>query len=449
MLLPFLLCILILYVPPPVGGMETPWPLVAAGVTALALLNAAAAWAGSGLAIRLADRPGIGGTLAANRIFTLLKGGVVGFVLADAFALRWPVVLGELLGSRPWAVFAYDVLLLLPALVMALTVMAFQHRYEWRRGRVGLPLGRYLMLRFRVELAVILVPWLGLVLATGAAGLAFRESPHADLADLIASGAVVAAVVVFGPLLLRVLWNCSRLPDGPLRERLEEFCRHHGFRCRDILVWHTHRHLANAGVVGPTPLLRYVMLTDALLEHCTEEEVEAIFAHEMGHVRHRHLAFYLALGLAFVCFYVNLVDVLAAVGWVDPLRSIASVGASPAQALVLLGFAAAYWGLFFGFVSRRMEQEADLFALRAVPRPGAFISALGKLAALSSAPRGASFWRHFGSGHRTRYLAGVLRRPARVRWFRLKVAAIKWGLLILLALGVARLLLVRPDLFAL
>ncbi len=32
-----------------------------------------------------------------------------------------------------------------------------------------------------------------------------------------------------------------------------------------------------------------VFLTDYLLEHLTLEEIETIFAHELGHIKHRHL----------------------------------------------------------------------------------------------------------------------------------------------------------------
>ncbi len=447
MLLPFLLCVLILYIPPPMGQMSAPLLLNAAGVVLLALLNAAAAWVGSGLAIRLCRLPGPGGPVAANRVFSFLKGGVVGFVLADVFALGWPSLVEGLLGDHVWAVLVYDLVLLLPAVAMILTVMACQHRFESRRARVSLPLARYLWLRFRVEIAIILVPWLALVLITGVVAILFRQSASARLADSVASGAVLLLIVAFSPLLLRIMWATSPMPAGALRERLEAFCRSHRFRCDDILIWHTHNHLANAGVVGPTPFLRYVMLTDVLLERCTDEEIEAIFAHEVGHVRHRHLPFYLLFGVAFVCFYANLMDLLALTGWVRRLENIFAFSLTVRQASVMLAFAGAYWMLAFGFISRRMELQADLFGLRAVRNPISLLSALGKLAAMSSTPRRIASWRHFSIEERLHFLHGVLSDPPKAARFRLKIAAIQLAVVGLLALGTARLLLLRPELF--
>ncbi len=58
MLLPFLLCILILYIPPSGPEPLQAWQFSAAGVCLLALVNAAFCWAGSGLAVRLYRRAG-------------------------------------------------------------------------------------------------------------------------------------------------------------------------------------------------------------------------------------------------------------------------------------------------------------------------------------------------------------------------------------------------------
>ena len=449
MLLPFLMCIFALYVPVPAGGAALPWPVPVAGVALIALLNAAAGWAGSGLAIRLTDGAGLRGELAAGRVFWLLKGGVVGFVLADVLALRWPAVLDRALGASVWTLSLYDVLLVLPALVMILTVMAWQHRYERRRGRVSLPLLPYAWLRFRVELGIVLAPWLLLVIAGNAALLAFGGTRWAGLADGLATGLVLVGIVVFSPLMLRVIWSTSPLPDGPLRRRLEEFCRAQRFRCRDILVWHTHRHMANAGVVGPTPLVRYVLLTDSLLHYCTPDEVEAIFAHEIAHVRRRHLSFYLLFGLSFICFYANLADLLAAAGWVPPLGSLLDFAMTTRQAIVMIAFAAFYWAFAFGFISRRMELQADAFALFAVEDPRAFLRAVGKLQALSLAPGGLSFWRHFSLDRRIAFLEGLLADPSRLKRFERSITMLKWGVLLLAGLATARLLLLRPELLGL
>jgi len=451
MLLPFLLSVIILYYAPldPAQG-AMPWPATVVGVVVLALANAAFAWAASGLAIRLARLGRTRGRLTAGRIRSLLNGATVGFVLADVFLLKWPGFVARLFPDPTWAIVIDDFVLLLPALVMVLTVMAFWYRYAAYQGSVSLPLRRYLWLRFRVEMGILVVPWLLLVLVTDIVDAAFYDTRYMDLAGGIASAAVLVALVVFSPLLIRVIWESSPLPDGPLRRRLEAFCRQSGFRCRDILLWHTHNHLSNAGVVGPTPLVRYVMLTDALVGNCTEEETEAIFAHEVGHIKHHHLAFYMVLAVAFVCFYINLIDVMGIAGWLEPLRqSVVTLEMTTAQGTVMLVFAGVYWVLIFGYISRRMELQADLFALHALEDPTSMMSALRKLGIMSGASRKMTFWRHFGIEKRLRFLQRVLDDPSYGTRFQTMIAVLKGVMVALFVTSVARLVLWRPELLGL
>ena len=385
--------------------------------------------------------------MRALRVFGALKGCAVGLVVADVFALHWPMFVQETLGSYRWALLAPDVLLLLPALVMLLTVMAFQRRFESRVTGTSISLARYLWLRFRVELAIILVPWLLLALVTELVGAAWLDSPRARTADTAATLGVLACLVVFGPLMLRFIWSTTRLPDGPLRTRLEAFCRAHRFRCNGILIWHTHHHLANAAVVGPTRFLRYVMLTDSLLDYCTEGEVAAVFAHEVGHARRHHLSFYMLFAAAFICLYANLMDLGAAFGWVRPLGDIFALDMTLRQGLAMLGLAAVYWALVFGFVSRRLEQEADLFSIWSTEHPEDFLTALEKLSSLGGTPRAASHWRHFSIARRVDWLRRVLAEPEVGRRFARRMRVLKIAVVAGFGLLAARLLLFRPELF--
>ena len=51
-------------------------------------------------------------------------------------------------------------------------------------------------------------------------------------------------------------------------------------------------------LTGPLPFLRYVVLTDRLVQEMTPEEVEAVFGHEVGHIKHHHLLFYFGFLIA-------------------------------------------------------------------------------------------------------------------------------------------------------
>ncbi len=449
MLLPLLLCLLVLYTPLPFGAGAVGAPVTVVGVLLLCGVNALAAWAGSALAVRMVSLAGRRGRVAATRVFAGLKGLVFGFVVADAVALNWPLLVEQLVSGQRWLVLVGDMLLLAPAVLMLLTVTAFQRRVEARiRGSV-VPLPAYLWLRFRLEMAIILVPWLLWVGASELTDSIYYGSPSVRTADTIVTLATLALVVAFSPGLLRLIWPTSRLPDGPLRERLEKFCRAHSFRCGQILIWHTGHRMANAGVIGPTRLMRYVMMTDSLLDFCTEGEAAAVFAHEVGHVRRHHLSFYMLFALAFLCLYATLVDAAAGLGLMQPLGDILAFDMTLPQAFLLLGAAAVYWALIFGFVSRRLEQEADLFAVRNVEEPQDFVTALEKLSALGGRARAAAHWRHFSIARRVAWIQHVLAHPQEAERFERRLKVLRVGILAVFGVLLARLLIVRPELFGL
>src|SRR6201999_2949396 len=107
-------------------------------------------------------------------------------------------------------------------------------------------------------------------------------------------------------ILTRIL-KTESLPSSALRLRLEEMSRRHGLRYRDILLWHTQGSIGNAAVMGVLPRLRYVLMTDLLLETMPDEQIEAVFAHELGHIVYRHLIWY-------VIFIVTLVLAMSGPG---------------------------------------------------------------------------------------------------------------------------------------
>src|SRR5204863_6652750 len=79
--------------------------------------------------------------------------------------------------------------------------------------------------------------------------------------------------------------------------RLVGTARRLRFRFSNVLVWNTRNLVANAMVTGFIPWVRYVILTDRLIDELTPDEIEAVFGHEVGHIKHHHLIFYLAFFL--------------------------------------------------------------------------------------------------------------------------------------------------------
>lgn len=171
----------------------------------------------------------------------------------------------------------------------------------------------------------------------------------------------IQLVVLFVPEVLRRVLSTTRLPDSPLRSRLEDLCRRTGLKYREILFWRTDNTMGNAAVMGLIPQVRYILLSDTLLETMTDRQIEAVFAHELGHVKHRHMLWYVVLVVTLLFLLAgpgqlisNQLDRLHRPHWLTPdmigiLTTVLTTG----------GFFVA-----FGYLSRWFERQADVFAAR-------------------------------------------------------------------------------------
>lgn len=186
-------------------------------------------------------------------------------------------------------------------------------------------------------------------------------TPSLALQNGIVLGTMALGFALFPILLVRIL-RTSPLPEGPLRARLELLASRAGVRIAKVLVWNTGNSMANAMVTGVLPRFRYVLISDFLLESLDDEHIEAVFAHELGHVVHRHLAWYLPF----------VVSMAVLTGWLDfPLRYIRAKLPGPVMlgdALELVVGVVALIGIFllWGMLSRRFERQADVFAARSL-----------------------------------------------------------------------------------
>jgi STE24 endopeptidase len=130
---------------------------------------------------------------------------------------------------------------------------------------------------------------------------------------------------------------------------------------------------------------RRVLMGDTLLEHFTPDEIEVIFAHEIGHHVFRHIRKLIVAGAIYSTFGFWLVDrsVMAWSRTIDPTIDAAHlpVYTLPFVMLVLTLFALVLEPLQ-NIVSRRYERQCDLYALRRTG-PTAYVSAFQKLAKLN------------------------------------------------------------------
>lgn len=276
-------------------------------------------------------------------------------------------------------------------------------------------------------------------------------------------GAVAVVVFVVAPVLLRRIWRTEPLSAGPVRERLELLCQRIGLRCREILIWKSDGMMINAAVMGVFAPFRYVLLSDALLATMNPKQIEAVFGHEAGHVRKHHMQHFLLFALVGWFAVSGLMEWMAL-----NVADEKSWWGSPAVVIQGIGIVAtiAIWGVGFGWLSRRFEQQADLFGARSVTpdatecrvpcsvhldaqrmlddsnrvcATGAmvFASALDRVAVLNGIPHDEKGWRHPSISGRIRFLTSVAGDPGRAEKFERGIATLKRIMIVLAVIGAA------------
>ncbi|MSQ93757.1 MAG: hypothetical protein EXR98_04285 [Gemmataceae bacterium] len=297
----------------------------------------------------------------------------------------------------------------------------------------------YLVLQIRHQMLLVMPPILLLLLQQILFTLFPNWNRDSYLPALIAT-ALMGATFVSMPILLRLLLGLKPLPPGPLRDRLENTARRLGIGYSNVLVWNTRNLLANALVTGFVPWVRYIVLTDRLIEELTPDEIEAVFGHEVGHIKHHHLFFYLAF---FVTSYIFLGMFWEVVKWWITQEEVRSSVSDIWEMLKTLssfgkvGLLASYTMLAFGFISRRCEQQADLFSAGTVSSD-AFISALEKVAYINGIPRDRAgnwllSWQHPTIAQRVHFLEEMRDHPTRIPGFHRGIFLMQWVFYVTLA----------------
>ncbi len=447
------------------GAREWAWAFAA--VAALLL--------GTALLTRIATKAalrrmgGVGGDLhdahhLHHRWMTTIKASLlIGFGIV-LYATPWPIACYGLTRS-PWLRIASDVLLLVPYFVCAAALWAFSHPVERAfRAEMGEPRTRpsdpahgfsrwgFVLFNFRFHILVVALPMLLILftanLARGYGAWIRRNVAPWPFAPDLLLGAVAFLVFLVSPLLLTRVWSTTQLERGPLRDRLEAVCRAIGLRCRDVLLWKSDGMMINAAVMGLVAPVRYVLLSDGLLQSMNDRQIEAVFGHEAGHIRRRHIEFFLLF--AFVAM-------LAVSGALELLLTLSPNLSNTTLELVGVLLTACTWGFGFGHISRSFEREADWFgatcvtpeaegcALPCALHPSAphtegrrlcataaavFASALDRVALLNGIEHEEFSWRHSSIGSRMRFLTALAADPNRLRQFHAALRRIKAFLLV-------------------
>lgn len=203
----------------------------------------------------------------------------------------------------------------------------------------------------------------------------------------MALAVLTAAAAHVAPLALPWLYPLRPLERHALRRRLEALAQRAGAPALGIHEWRlgSEHPRPNAALVG-IGSTRRVLLTDALLADYSDDEIEVVVAHELGHHVHRDVWKTMAYETAAAALACGAAQ--AALHWAGPALGL-TTGAADAAGLPLAvlagGGALLLLAPLTNLLSRGLERRADRYALDLTGKPEALASSLRRLASQSLA----------------------------------------------------------------
>ncbi len=201
--------------------------------------------------------------------------------------------------------------------------------------------------------------------------------------------AQLAPVVLFP-----MFYKFEPLENEELKRRLIVLSERAGTHVRGVYKWHLSEKSkkANAALTG-LGATRRIILSDTLLDNYSDDEIEAVLAHELGHHVHRHIlkSIFVQAGITLFGFWLADEVLRYAVerrhmfaGMYDFADLPLLILVSTVLSLLLMPALNAY--------SRFNERQADRYCFESVASVEPFISSMNKLADQNLAERTPARW---------------------------------------------------------
>ncbi len=208
--------------------------------------------------------------------------------------------------------------------------------------------------------------------------------PVAITLFIVSIGLSRIAPIVILPLFYKLI----PLEDSPLKEKILSLTSSTSMYVEGIYSFNLSKTTkkANAAFTGIGKSKR-ILLGDTLIDNFSEEEIETVFAHELGHYSHGHIWKGIAVGTIsiFLGLYLTSLAYSSSLSWFG-FTSISQIAALPLLTL-WLGVYSLVTSPFGNILSRRHEFEADRYAVERTKNKPAFVSTMNKLAEMNFADR--------------------------------------------------------------
>lgn len=299
---------------------------------------------------------------------------------------------------------------------------------------------QYMANHIRHQLLLILIPLIALLTWSKIIELLPLTYEVSRIVELVGT----LCIFILAPLIIQLTWDTVPLPEGELRTRLINLCKTYNVKIRELLLWRTFGGMINGAVMGVVGKFRFILLTDALLDNMNTDEVEAVMAHEIAHIKKRHIPWLLVCAIATFGMSLwltsNVLDLLSMAmprlfpnfenipeqitsswfilheyidiyTWISYLETTEVV-------FTFIG-----WYFAFGYFSRRFERQADTYAVQhfashcpeegtsagyiGPEATGKMIRALRHVSALNHQEENKRSWRHGSIRWRIEYLRNL------------------------------------------
>jgi STE24 endopeptidase len=185
---------------------------------------------------------------------------------------------------------------------------------------------------------------------------------------------------IFPVFILPFFYKIKPIENESLKSRISELAKDAGLKVENVYSFDMSKNTkkANAAFTGLGKTKR-IILGDTLLESYSENEIETVIAHEIGHYKHKHITKNILIGTisSFVTLFLIAKLYEVSLNWFG-FESVSQISALPLLTLwsILIGLVTTPLG---NILSRKFEYEADRYAIDATRKPVSFINTLEKL----------------------------------------------------------------------
>jgi STE24 endopeptidase len=181
-------------------------------------------------------------------------------------------------------------------------------------------------------------------------------------------------------IILPIFYKIEALKNEDLKSRILTLAKDVGMKVENVFSFNMSKNTkkANAAFTGLGKTKR-ILLGDTLLNDYSNDEIETVIAHELGHYKHKHILKNIVISTvtSFLLFF------LIATFYDISLEWFGFSYRTQIDALPLLSIWAMLIGLVLtpigNIISRKFEYEADNFAIHSTNKKEAFIETLNKL----------------------------------------------------------------------